>query len=202
MPAWGWVIVAAAVVAVAALVVWMLVSRRRSESLRRRFGPEYERAVEAHETRGEAEADLSQRLERRERLEIRPLSPHSRQRYLAEWRQVQEGFVDRPDGAVAEAHRLVRDVMAERGYPIEDFDQRVADLSVDHPVVVEHYRAAQTIAGRAARGETSTEELRQALRHYRALFDDLLDGAADEPLSREAAEHVHTPDSRGSETRR
>lgn len=111
---------------------------------------------------------------------------------------MQAQFVDAPDASVASGHSLVRAVMGERGYPLEDFEQRVADLSVDHPVVVEHYRAANTIAERSARGKATTEELRQALQHYRALFDDLLEAPADEPLSREAAaEHTNTQERTG-----
>lgn len=198
MATWVWVLIAIAVVVVIAALVWLALSRQRSTALRRRFGPEYERTLRAHETRREAEAELEQRVERRQQFEIQPLPAAARQRYLEAWREVQAQFVDAPDASVARGHSLLRSVMGERGYPVEDFEQRVADLSVDHPVVVEHYRAANTIAERSARGEATTEELRQALQHYRALFDDLLEAPADEPLSREAAaEHTNKQERTG-----
>ncbi len=185
MAAWIWVVIAVGVVAVVAVAAWLAAERRRTETLRRRFGPEYDRTLEAHETRREAETELSGRVKRRQELEIRPLSDAARERYLASWRDVQGQFVDAPAAAVANAHSLVCAVMAERGYPVEDFDQRVADVSVDHPVVVEHYRAAHAVAERSARGEASTEELRQAMQHYRTLFDDLLETGAEAPLTRD-----------------
>ncbi len=188
MAPWIWVVIALGVIVVLAAAAWAIASRRRTDTLRRQFGPEYDVALRSHETRREAEAELSGRVKRRRRLEIRPLPDAARERYLASWRDVQGQFVDAPEAAVANAHGLVCAAMAERGYPVEDFDQRVADVSVDHPLVVEHYRAAHTTAERTARGEASTEELRQAMQHYRALFDDLLETGADAPLTREAAE--------------
>jgi hypothetical protein len=148
--------------------------KRRSKQLRERFGPEYDRAVERHGGEKEAEAKLAEREERRERLEIRPLESGQRERFAEEWRRVQARFVDAPQEAVRESDHLVKEVMRQRGYPIEDFERRADDISVDHPHVVENYRSAGQIAERNERGETSTEELRQALVHYRALFEELL----------------------------
>lgn len=194
MTLWGSVAIAVGVVLVAALVLglWLVATRRRTERLRRRFGPEYERTVQQHDSRSEAEAELSDRVRRREELQIRPLAPEEREHYLEAWREVQAQFVDAPEAAVASAHSLIRSAMSERGYPVEDFEQRSADLSVDHPVLVENYRIAQATATKSARGEASTEELRQAMQHYRGLFDELLETSADAPLSREAAEEETT----------
>jgi hypothetical protein len=190
MPSWGWIAVAAAaalVVVGCAVAVWRLRLRRRTEFLQRCFGPEYDLAVRSHGSRREAEKDLSQRLRRRDQLPIRPLDHEVRERYLKAWDDAQAQFVDVPEAALAQAHALVRSVMADRGYPAEDFDQRVADISVDHPTSVENYRQAQTIATKAARGEASTEELRQAMQHYRLLFDELLEVHGNEPSAQLAA---------------
>lgn len=190
MPAWVWVLIAVVLAACAAAVVWTVLSKRRTASLRERFGPEYERVARSHERQRDAEAELSGRLERRKQLEIRPLAPAARDRYVASWRQVQAEFVDAPQQAVGRAHGLVCSVMAERGYPVDDFEQQVADVSVDHATVVDNYRAAHAIAQRAERGEATTEDLRQAMQHYRLLFDDLLETGADEPLTRESTSDV------------
>lgn len=189
MPVWAWIVIG--VVAVVALGVLAWAGRRsaRSRGLREQFGPEYERAVSTSGDRGEAEADLLRRREEREQLEIRPLSEPARERYLAEWKRVQARFVDDPPGAVDEADRLVADAMRERGYPVDDFESRAALVSVDHPQVVEHYRKGHDISTGFARGEAGTEDLRQAMRHYRALFDDLLDRAGRDGAR--ATEEVH-----------
>lgn len=155
----------------------VLTRRQRSQRLARRFGPEYERTVARAGSRSQAEAELRAREKRRDRLEILSLAPHEAQRFRMEWQAVQARFVDSPRTAVAEADLLVRDVMMRRGYPLGDFDARAADLSVDHPLVVEHYRAAHAIALQDLHGEADTEALRQALVHYRVLFDELLRGA-------------------------
>ena len=149
--------------------------RRRSQQLRDRFGPEYDRAVDQHGGRKQAEERLAERQERREGLDIRPLDPEQQQRFAEEWRRVQGRFVDAPQEAVRESDHLVKEVMRQRGYPVEDFDQRAGDVSVDHPHVVDNYRSAGHIAERNERGEASTEDLRQATVHYRALFEELLD---------------------------
>ena len=180
MPEWLWIVIVVAALVVLALGVWVVMSRQRRERLRGRFGPEYDRAVSEHGSRRGAEAELARREEQRERLDIVPLSPEARERYSESWREVQTRFVDEPSRSVTEADRLVTDVMRERGYPMDEFDQRVADVSVDHPEVVEHYRAAHAIHLSNEDGEASTEDLRQAVVHYRALFNELLDTRASE----------------------
>jgi hypothetical protein len=184
MPAWVWIVVAVAVVAAIGAVVWQAVAQRRTSRLRGRFGPEYDRVAEQAESTKDAEAELSAREERRRRLEIRPLSQTARADYVERWRLVQAEFVDDPRGAVATADRLIQSAMADRGYPVEDFEQRAADVSVDHPRVVENYREGRRLAGASADGTGSTEDLRRAMRHYRALFDELVEPGADEPLAR------------------
>ena len=156
---------------------WFAVQRRRSESLRTQFGPEYERTVEQASDRARAEADLQERRERVDAFDIRPLGTPAHHRFSEEWASVQAMFVDDPAGAVEQADGLIGDVMRARGYPVGDFEQRAADLSVDHPTVVEHYREAHTVAQASRDGSGDTEALRQAFVHYRALFADLLEGA-------------------------
>ena len=173
MSVWVWVVIAVAIVVV--VVVALLAYVQRSRSLRRRFGPEYDRAVREEGSRQKAEAMLRDRVKRHKELDIRPLAPGTRDSYAAEWRQAQTRFVDDPQGGIAEADRLVHQVMGDRGYPIDDFEQRAADVSVDHPGVVEHYRAAHAVSLEAGRGAASTEDLRQAMVHYRALFEELLE---------------------------
>ncbi|MFG1702041.1 hypothetical protein ACFLIM_02505 [Nonomuraea sp. M3C6] len=170
-----WVaVVVVAVVALAAVGYVVLQQQRRRNHLRERFGPEYERAVAEHDNRREAEQELLSREQRHSELDIRPLTEESRDTYAHRWTEVQERFVDAPGFAVTEADQLVTAVMAERGYPTEDFEQRLSDLSVGHAATLDHYRTAHEISGRAARKEASTEELRQAMVHYRALFEELL----------------------------
>ena len=168
-------VLAVALVAVIAVAVWLYTQKRRTEQLRTSFGPEYDRAVREQHDTGKAEQVLEERKERVERLHIRPLSEQDRERFAERWRSVQAQFVDDPKGATTEADRLVGEVMQARGYPVGDFEQRAADVSVNHPRVVEHYRAAHGIAQRQERGEAETEDLRQAMVHYRALFEDLLE---------------------------
>jgi hypothetical protein len=164
-----------ALVAAIGAAAWLFMRNRRSEHLQERFGPEYDRALSEHRDQREAERELEQRAERVERLNIRPLTSAERDRYAGLWQSTQARFVDDPVGATEEADQLVGEVMSERGYPVGDFEQRAADVSVQHPHVVEHYRAAHAIAVRNARGDADTEQLRQALVHYRALFEDLLE---------------------------
>jgi len=169
-----WILVAVLVVLVVVLAA-LLMRSRRSQRLQEDFGPEYHRAIEERGDRREAEAELAERRERRAQLDIRPLEPGARDRYAERWQAAQRRFVDEPAQAVGEADALVSAVMSERGYPVSDeFDQRAADISVDHPVVVEHYRAAHAISLRATAGDAGTEDLRQAMVHFRALFDELL----------------------------
>jgi hypothetical protein len=162
------------IAAVAAIIAWA-VMRQRTQRLRQRFGPEYTRTVNELGGRTKAESELAKREERVARLHITPLTPADAARFSQEWRALQSRFIDNPKGAVAEADRLVRELMVKRGYPMGDFERRSADISVDHPGVVTNYRAAQAIAVRDARGEADTEELRKAVVHYRTLFDELLE---------------------------
>src|SRR5947209_2112895 len=168
------VLIVALVVVVLAFGVYIVWKERRTQNLRSRFGPEYHRAVKETGGRSEAESRLREREKRVEKYHIRALNSEQKLRYLATWQSVQAEFVDDPRQAVRRADSLLGDVMATRGYPVSDFEQRYADLSVDHPVVVQNYRAAHAIALRHERGEASTEDLRQAMIHYRALFDELV----------------------------
>jgi hypothetical protein len=166
-------LIVAVIAVVVLLLVWMFLRKRRTVALRQRFGSEYERAVKEHgETR--AEGLLAAREKRVERFSLRELATDERERYMTEWRAVQSRFVDDPPGAVSEADLLVGQLMHSRGYPMSDFEQRAADLSVDHPRVIENYRAAHEIALRQSRSEATTEDLRNAMIYYRSLFEDLL----------------------------
>jgi hypothetical protein len=162
-------------VLILAAAVWaVLQARRRRRYLQHRFGPEYDHAVDATGSKSRAEKELAHREQRVRQFELRPLGPADFDRFTRSWQDVQARFVDDPLIAVAEADRLVDEVMRTRGYPMGDFEQRAADISVDHPQVVEHYRAARVIATRARQGQATTEDLRQAMVHYRTLFEDLL----------------------------
>ena len=171
-------IIGAAVIAAA---VVFAVRRRRTEQLRTRFGPEYDRTVHEARTVAQGEAMLVERQQRVERLHIRPLSTEDAHRFSQAWRDVQTRFVDDPNRAIVDADRLVGEVMRARGYPVGDFEQRVEDISVDHPAVVMNYRAARDIVRDRDAGRTTTEDLRQAMVHFRALFTDLLGTPAEEP---------------------
>ncbi|MBZ9645174.1 hypothetical protein [Streptomyces sp. PSKA30] len=162
------IVIIVAVVVVLALVALALWTMARRRHLRERFGPEYERTVEAKHSRGAAARDLRAREERHETLEIRPLPSTVRDRYARDWTSVQEHFVDSPDQAVGEADRLVTTLMSERGYPTDSYEQQKRDLSVEHSRTLEHYRIAHEINARAGGRDTSTEELRSAMIHYRA----------------------------------
>jgi hypothetical protein len=163
------------VVALVTLVAMTFGRKWRSEKLRTKFGSaEYDRALQAGESRRQAEAGLDKRTDRVESLNIQPLSAADHARFVASWSKVQARFVDSPGGAVTEADQLLGDVMSTRGYPVSDFEQRAADISVSHPLVLENYRLAHGIANRQAGGKASTEELRQAMIHYRTLFDELV----------------------------
>lgn len=169
------VIIVLAVVAIAATAI----SRhRRSEALKQRFGPEYDRAVGEQHSRRAAERDLQHRERRHADLELKELEPQQRQAYAEQWERMQAHFVEEPEAATREADELVTKVMHERGYPVEDFDTRVQDLSVDHAETIGHYRDAHEINKVNQRGQASTEQLRQALMHYRSLFADLLGEAS------------------------
>jgi hypothetical protein len=188
MPTWAWIVIIVVAAVVLLGVAAAALRAQRSRRLQAGFGPEYDRTVERAGGRRAAERELVDRRKRHEALEIRPLSPQARERYLLAWQETQARFVDDPSGAVAEADALVQQVMKERGYPTDDFEQRAAYISVEHPQLVERYRTANGIARANARGEASTEDLRQSVRHYRALFEELLgDGTADQPISRDTA---------------
>jgi hypothetical protein len=170
------IVLAALVILIVAVLAVLYIRKRRSATadLRQRFGPEYERAVKEHGSERKAEARLADREKRVEKLNIRDLDPIERDRFSERWESVQSRFVDSPKGAVAEADDLVSSLMKTRGYPVSDFDQRAADISVDHPRVVENYRSAHEIALRVGKDQASTEELRTAMIHYRSLFDELV----------------------------
>jgi Tfp pilus assembly protein PilX len=177
------VVIVVVVIIVAALIaVASLAARRRR--LKQRFGPEYDRAVEGSDSRRQAEAELAEREKRVRGFDLRPLAPAARDSYLARWTTIQQQFVDSPTEAVAAAQSLITSVMADRGYPTDDASQITADLSVDHAETLGHFRTAQDISGRVADGTASTEDLRQAMVHYRALFQSLLGDtvSADTPL--------------------
>lgn len=156
------------------VAIWALMQKRKTDQLRSKFGPEYDKALDEHRDRRRAETELEQRTKRVARFHIRPLDPDDRARYADEWRREQAHFVDDPRDAVHHADDLVQEVMQERGYPVGDFEQNAADLSVDHPRVVENYRIAHEIAIRDNDGRASTEDLRKAMVCYRDLFEDLL----------------------------
>lgn len=161
-------------IAILGIGAWFFFRKRRTEGLRTQFGPEYARAVQEIGDQRHAEASLEERKKRVERFKLQPLTPGDRVRFTESWRRVQGRFVDDPKSAVTESDQLLGDVMSTRGYPVSDFEQRAADISVDHPKVVENYRAAHEIALRHAQGQASTEDLRQAMIHYRTLFVELV----------------------------
>ncbi len=171
-----WIVIVALLVGVIIFLAGLLFTqKRRSQQLQSRFGPEYDRAVRQYGDQKHAEAELAAREKRVTRFRIVPLSREDGARFAEAWRSVQSRFVDDPHAAVQDADRRVRELMERRGYPMGDFEQRAADLSVDHPSVVENYRAAHQIALRNEGGTASTEELRKAIVHYRAIFDELLE---------------------------
>jgi hypothetical protein len=175
MDTWIWIVIAAVVVAAVVLVAAAaFAGRRRRGHLKERFGPEYDRTVEGADSRKDAERDLAARTKRHDSLDIKPLPSGIRDRYAREWTSVQEEFVDRPEDAVHDADSLVGSLMRDRGYPTENFDQQVKDLSVEHGRTLDHYRAAHEVNDLSTRHEATTEQLRGAMVHYRALFDELL----------------------------
>jgi hypothetical protein len=188
-----WQIVAIIVIAIVAFAAigWVFTQRQRTKRLSEQYGPEYQRTLQERGDQREAERELEERQERVRGYEIHALSAKQRDSYATRWRETQAEFVDDPSGAISKADGLVQDLMGARGYPMADFDQRAADVSVDHPQVVEEYRAAHVIAQRHAADGVETEDLRQALVHYRALFDDLLETeATEEPAETEAEEEA------------
>jgi hypothetical protein len=175
-------IIALMIIALLAIAMWLHFRRHETRTLERRFGPEYGRTVEELGSRPKAEAELKARQKRVEQLDIVPLQPAEAARFSESWRALQARFVDNPKGVLADADRLVRELMQKRGYPMADFDRRAADISVHHPTVAEHYRAAHDIALRDERGEVDTEGMRQAVIHYRALFAELLEVEQPKPM--------------------
>lgn len=194
MPIWGWFFIAAvALVAIAGLIVALSAARRRkTDRLKQQFGSEYDRTVAEAGEQQAAEKELVARERKRKKLDIRPLSRDALQAYSHRWLQVQTAFVDSPSSALDDADGLLNDVMRERGYPVDDFDQRAADISVDHSALVENYRAAHAIHLLDENGDDSTEKQRQAFVHYRALFDELLDqrGNDDRPQDTDSAQEA------------
>jgi hypothetical protein len=194
MDTWVWIVIGVIVAIVVLGVVFSALRTRRSRSLQDQFGPEYDRTVDKAGGRREAERELAERQKRHDDLELKPLSQDARERYLQQWQVTQGRFVDDPTGAVSEADDLVQRVMRDRGYPVDDFEQRAADISVEHPELVEKYRTANGIARASERGEASTEDLRHSVRHYRALFVELLevdDGGEDASTRDREGEEVH-----------
>jgi len=183
MTATNWILLAAALIVVMVAIAAAYYAKRRKESVRlqQQFGPEYGRTVERLGNRAKAEAELTMREKRVERLNITPLTPADAARFSQAWGALQGRFVDNPKGVVVQADQLVYELMQKRGYPMGDFERRAADISVDHPGVVANYRAARAIALRDERGEADTEELRKAVVHYRALFDELLEAREVKP---------------------
>jgi hypothetical protein len=167
-------VVAMVLIIVVAVALYVRNRRKTTAGFRKRFGSEYDRAVLEHGSEHKAEAKLADRETRVENLKIRALTVAERGRYSADWQSVQSRFVDHPKSAVTEADELVSSLMQARGYPVADFDQRAADISVDHPRLVENYRSAHGVAVRLGRDEASTEDLRTAMIQYRNLFDELV----------------------------
>lgn len=174
-------------VGVVAAVMWMVASRRRTMALRQKFGPEYEHVLHSKETPAEAERELLERQRRVESFSLRALTAEDVERFNTSWRTVQARFVDDPRTAVVDADRLIADVMRARGYPIEDTSRRLDDLSVEHAHVVNHYRDANAIMARHEHGDAGTEDLRQAMVHFRALFDELVSVSGPRRINRRAS---------------
>ncbi len=169
------VVIAVIVLAAVAIIISVFLRKRRTDKLRTQFGgAEYTRAVNEGGGRRKAEAVLDQRAERVESMHIRTLAPADRARFVESWAKVQARFVDGPGSAVTDADQLLGDVMYTRGYPVTDFEQRAADISVDHPLVLDNYRAAHQIAMRQKLGQANTEDMRRAMIHYRTLFEELV----------------------------
>jgi hypothetical protein len=181
-----------AAILLVAILSWVGMRRRRTDHLRERFGDEYDRTLEERGKRAEAEAALHEREERVARLDIRPLDPRERDAAIAEWREVKAVFVDSPVESVHHADRLLASIMKARGYPMADFDRRFEDLTVDHGEVARHYRDGHEITERHRLGQASTEDLRQAMIHFEALFDDLVNEVAHDDEARPVKSRART----------
>lgn len=189
MPIWQMILIAAIVIVVVAVVIVLAAqasSRKKTERLKEHFGTEYERTVSEAGDPKAAEKELTGRARRRDKLDIVALSPSALTDFTNRWRRVQTAFVDDPASSVGAADELVTEVMRERGYPVDDFDQQAADISVDHPQIVENYRAAHGIHLAQQRGDVGTEQQREAFVHYRALFEKLLETTTDNDTAQEA----------------
>lgn len=180
------VLIALLVVVVLALVAFIFFQRKRSEQLQSKFGPEYDRAIKTTGDKSKAETELLEREKRVKSLAIRPIAPADRERFVGSWQNVQAEFVDNPEASISHADALLAEVMSTRGYPVSDFEQMSADVSVDHPGVVQNYRAGHAITVRQKRGEASTEDLRQAMIHYRSLFEELVTDDRPQKLQNES----------------
>ncbi|HYH05501.1 MAG TPA: hypothetical protein VEK11_00440 [Thermoanaerobaculia bacterium] len=200
-PLWIWIALGALAVLIVVGLIARGARRGRTESLREKFGNEYDHAVQQAGNRKRAEQELIARTHEVKKYNVVPLSASDRERFRADWQRVERHFLERPTTAVVEADELVADIMRVRGYPMGDFDRHAADLSVTHPSVIEHYRAGHKVIEGAAPGSASTEDLRQAMLHYRSLFDELIDDrigndvVADVPRANEVA---HSPRRRAS----
>jgi hypothetical protein len=198
------ILVIVVAVIVLGLIGWYVLTQTRRKELRQRFGPEYDRALEDGEDRRAVEHELAEREKRHSQLDIHPLAEPVRERYAQQWTTIQTRFVDQPDNAVAEADRLVTAVMGARGYPTEGYQQQLSDLSVRHASTLDHYRSAHEVKGRSDQHRASTEELREAMVHYRALFEDLLKSDVDDetPTGRPGDATRRHQDVAGPETTR
>jgi len=189
MPIWEWILIAAVAVVVvvaAAVVISMISFRSKTKRLKQHYGTEYERVVDETGSEKGAVRELTTRERKHDKLDIVPLTPAALSNFTVGWQEVQAGFVDDPASAVCAADRLVTEVMRERGYPVDDFDRRAADISVDHPEIVDNYRAAHGITT-SQQDDVNTEQQRAAFVHYRALFEKLLETPTDNEASQEAS---------------
>jgi hypothetical protein len=178
-------VVAAVLVIAGAVAAFVIDQDKKRRRVREDFGPEYHRELARTGDRGRAQKELEERQKRVASFDLKPLSAEDSRRFSDQWRSTQERFVDDPKSATRDADGLIQEVMETRGYPVSDFDQRAADISVDHPEIVQNYRSAHQISEANDRGEASTEDLRQAFVHYRSLFQDLLE-TEDAPVEAEA----------------
>jgi hypothetical protein len=185
------ILIGVVILVLLAAAIWLQMRKKESQTLEKRFGPEYDRAVEDLGSRPKAEAELKARQKRVEQLHIVPLAPAEASRFAELWRALQARFVDNPKDVLADADQLVRELMQKRGYPMGDFDRRAADISVDHPAVVDHYRAAHDIALRNRHGDVDTEGMRQAVIHLRALFAELLEVEEPQPVREQSQDQKH-----------
>lgn len=184
-----WLVVVLAIVVVLVIGVVVAIPQLRSRSLKQRFGPEYDRLVDVEGDRRSAEAELRGRVKRRGTLQISELEPAAREAYAEQWLKVQQRFIDEPEQTVAEADGLVQTVMRERGYPVDEFDERIEMMSVDHPQLVDNYRTAHTIQLRSEKQEASTDDLREAFQRYRALFSELLADGVSNAETKDSDDH-------------